>query len=62
MMRQALVGLVLASLALHAAAMHPDVLTFLRGPAPNLEDEAAAQAGRKLQQTFDEPPREYLHC
>jgi hypothetical protein len=58
MMRQTLVGLVLASLAMQAAAMHPDVLTFLRGPAPTLDNQAAAPAGRKLQQTFDEPPRE----
>jgi hypothetical protein len=59
MVRQTIVGLVLASLALQAAAMHPDVLTFLRGPAPTLENPATAHTGRKLQQTFDEPPREF---
>ncbi|KAF6258993.1 hypothetical protein COO60DRAFT_1638722 [Scenedesmus sp. NREL 46B-D3] len=60
MTRQNLVGLVLATLALQAAAsMHQDVLTFLRGPAPSLENQATAQAGRKLQQTFDEPPQPF---
>ncbi|WIA29474.1 hypothetical protein OEZ86_011975 [Tetradesmus obliquus] len=58
-MRQTLVGLVLASLALQAAAMHPDVLTFLRGPAPSLETEATAQTGRRLQQTFGEAPQPF---
>lgn len=59
MLLRSLAGVLVACLALQAAtaAVHPDVMAFLR-PQVSLPDDEGLQlgpAGRRLQQTFDSP-------